>query len=355
MSYFEDPKRYLTSLAHISAPCLSVLQLPSLDTPVNSFSGDNILIAIIYNCAIPLQSSASASRNLHNQGVENAIQHYFWASLIPHCTFNTLLPVKVRYLPVKVWYFFFSRANTNISQADYILVRHTNGCFHSMTSPSTPSVDTIHPVVTPSQAPMPSKPLVCNVVNSSSNNTLALAKSLRTGVLTNVLCDMVAFTLLRHWINLSFQGQVFSKLLDLLIKINPDPDFDRDNPTHLVSSFILAALPSFQLRKCILMFLVMFATFSIHATEQVIHYLCHIAILQDRSNLSPIKDRGVCYGTIFSLNISIYIPILLVPINDILKTDSVLKPNSVLNILKTNSVPTNILYINLPRTQKMSS
>ena len=41
--------------------------------------------------------------------------------------------------------------------------------------------------------------------------------------------------------------------------------------------------------------------------------------------------------------------------HDILKTDSVLKPNSFLNILKTNSVPTNILYINLPRTQKMSS
>jgi len=224
-----------------------------------------------------------------------------------------------------------------------------------MTSPSTPSVDTIHRVATPSQAPMPSKPLVCNVITSSSNNILALVKSLRTGILTNVLCDMVAFNLLRHWNNLSFQCQVFSKLLDLLIKINPDPDFDRDNPTHLVSSFILAALPSFQLRKCILMFLVMFATFSIHATEQVIHYLCHIAILQDRSNLSPIKDRGVCYGTIFSLNISIYIPILLVPINDILKTDSVLKPNSVLNILKTNSVLTNILYINLPRTQKMSS
>ena len=95
MSYFADPERSLTSLAHISAPCLSVLQLPSLGTPVNSFSAGNILIAIIYNCAIPLQSSASASRNLHNQGVENAIQHYFWASLIPHCTFNTQLPVKV--------------------------------------------------------------------------------------------------------------------------------------------------------------------------------------------------------------------------------------------------------------------
>ena len=147
---------------------------------------------------------------------------------------------------------------------------------------------------------------------------------------------MVIFNLWRHWNALSGQCQVFSKLLDLLSQINPDPDFDRDNPTQLASSFILAALPSFRLHKCILMFLVMFATFSIHATEQVIHYLCHITILQDRSNLSPIKDRGVCYGTIFSLNISIYISILLVPINDILKTDSVL------NLLKTNSVLTNI-------------
>ena len=118
---------------------------------------------------------------------------------------------------------------------------------------------------------------------------------------------------------------------------------------------LMSSIPLFQLHMCILMFLIMFATSGLHATEQGIHYLRHIAILQDRSNLSPIKDRGVCYGTIFSLNISIYIPILLVPINDILKTDSVLKPNSVLNILKTNSVPTNILYINLPRTQKMSS
>ena len=124
ISHFHDSKHYsklyLTSMAHNSAPCLSVLLLSSMDSLVNCFSGDNILIAIIYNCAIPLHSSASTSRNLHNQGVENAIQHYFCSSLISHCTFDTQLPVKVKYI-------FISGTVTNLSRADYILPRHTNG------------------------------------------------------------------------------------------------------------------------------------------------------------------------------------------------------------------------------------
>ena len=214
---------------------------------------------------------------------------------------------------------------------------------------------------------MPSRPLVYNVVNSSTDITLTLMKFLHTGILTNIQFDMVDFNLIRHWDNnlishwnnLSFQCKVFSKLLNLLIKIDPDPDFDRDNPTHLVSSFILAALPSFRLGKCILMFLKLFTTFSLMQLNES-SIARHIAILQDRSNLSPIKDRRVCYDTNFSLSISTYISILLVPINDILKTDSFLKANSVLNILKTNSVLTNIeiqlqYSVYHSRTQKLSS
>ena len=98
------------------------------------------MIAIINNYAIPLCSSASAPRNLHNQGVENAIQNCIYSSLIPHFTFNTQLTVNVRY-------FFISGTDTNISQADYILPRHTNSCLHSTTFSYASSVDVIHPIV----------------------------------------------------------------------------------------------------------------------------------------------------------------------------------------------------------------
>ena len=85
---------------------------------------------------------------------------------------------------------------------------------------------------------------------------------------------------------------------------------EKDNSTNSVSSLILAALPSFRLHMCILMFLIIFATFSLYVTEQVIQYAPRCNPFQDRSNLSPIKDRGVCCGTNFSLHISTYISIL---------------------------------------------
>ena len=93
MSHFQDSKHYLISIAYNSAPRLSVLPLSSMDAIVKCFLADNILIAIIYNCAIPLHNSASVSRKLHNQGVESAIQNYFYSSLIPHFTSDTQLTV----------------------------------------------------------------------------------------------------------------------------------------------------------------------------------------------------------------------------------------------------------------------
>ena len=146
---------------------------------------------------------------------------------------------------------------------------------HSTAFSYASSVDVIHPTVTPSQAPMPSRTSTSDVVNSSTDKTLALVKFLHTGILANIHFGMVVVNWIRCWNNLSFQCKVYAKILGLLIKINPDPDFDQDNPTNLVSSFILAALPSFQLHMHILMFLIMFATFSLHAIGRVIHYASH--------------------------------------------------------------------------------
>ena len=75
--HFQDTKHYLTSMTCNSVPHLSVLLLSSMDAIVKCYSAGTILIAIIDNCAISLHSSALAPRNLHNQGVENAIQNCF--------------------------------------------------------------------------------------------------------------------------------------------------------------------------------------------------------------------------------------------------------------------------------------
>ena len=238
--HFQDTKHYLPSETCNSVPCLSVLLLSSMDSLVKRFSAGNILIAIINNCAISLHSSASAPRNLHNQGVENAIQHCFYCSVMLHFVLDTQSPVNVRY-------FFLSGTFSNLSQADYTLPRCIFGHLQSKNFLYTSSVDVIHPVVSPSQTPLPSRPLVSVVVNSSTDKTLALIEFLSTWILTNVHFGIIVFNLIRHWNILSLQCKVFSKTSGLLIRTNSNPDFHEDYPTTSVSSFILAALASSQL------------------------------------------------------------------------------------------------------------
>ncbi len=230
--HFQGTTLPLTSTTCNSVPYPSVL-LPSLmDTIVKCYPAGTILIAIIDNCAISLHSSALAPRNLHNQGVENAIQNYFYCSLMLHFTLDTQSPVNVRC-------FFLPGTTNNLSQPNCTLPRCKNGCFQSKNFLYTSSVDAIHPAVTPSQMLMPSKPLVSDFVLSSTDKTLALIEFLPTWILTNIHFDVIVFNLIRHWNILSFQCKVFSKILGLLININSNPESYQDYATNSVSPFVI--------------------------------------------------------------------------------------------------------------------